>query len=147
MINQIWNYASNGSSFSAVVKFANDGDVKIGMSASCSITLEKAENVIAVPIEAVQTKNNEKYVVIKNNDGSTSNVTITTGMSNDAYVEVKSGLSGNETIQMTVETTSSSSNKRSMGGMQMMEQQGGFDKMMQGSGNMPSGPQGARGGN
>lgn len=146
-INQIGSYASNGSSFSAVVTFKNDGDVKIGMSASCSITLEKAENVIAVPIEAVQTKNNEKYVVVKNADGITSNVTITTGMSNDAYVEVKSGLNGDEIIQMTVQTTSSSSNQRGMGGMQMMEQQGGFEKIRQNSGDMSSTPQGARGGN
>lgn len=146
-INQIGSYASNGSSFSAVVAFANDGNVKIGMSASCSITLEKAENVIAVPIEAVQTKNNEKYVVVKNADGTTSNVTITTGMSNDAYVEVKSGLTGNETIQMTVETSSSSSEGRGMGGMEMMQGQGGFDRITQDRANMPSAPQGARGGN
>ena len=139
-INQIGTYASNGSSFSAVVSFANDGEVKIGMSGSCSITLEKAENVISVPIEAVQTKNNEKYVVVKNEEGTTQNVAITTGISNDAYVEVTSGLGGNETIEMTVQTTNNNY-QRGMG-----EMTGGFEKMNQDRGNMPQMPQGERGG-
>lgn len=108
-INQIGTYASNGSSFTATVVFANDEKLKIGMSASCTITLEKVENVIAVPIEAIQTKNDEKYVIVENTDGTTTNVTVETGLSNDAYVEIKSGLSGGETIQMIEETTSSNS--------------------------------------
>lgn len=144
-INQIGIYASNGSSFSMAVVFANDGDVKIGMSASCSITLEKAENVVSVPIEAVQTKNNEKYVVVKNNDGTTNATTITTGISNDAYVEVTSGLTGNEVIEMTVQTTNSNTNQRGMG-MQMGEQGGNFEKMGRDRENMSQMPQGERGG-
>ncbi len=143
-INQIGTYASNGSSFSAVVSFTNDGDVKIGMSGSCSITLEKAENVISVPIEAVQTKNNEKYVVVKNEDGTTQNVAITTGISNDAYVEVTSGLTGSEIIEMTVQTTTS--NNTNPKGMGMGEMTGGFERMNQDRGNMPQMPQGERGG-
>ncbi len=143
-INQIGTYASNGSSFSAVVSFTNDGDVKIGMSGSCNITLEKAENVISVPIEAVQTKNNEKYVVVKNEDGTTQNVAITTGISNDAYVEVTSGLTGSEIIEMTVQTTTS--NNTNPKGMGMGEMTGGFERMNQDRGNMPQMPQGERGG-
>lgn len=143
-INQIGTYASNGSSFSAVVSFTNDGDVKIGMSGSCSITLEKAENVISVPIEAVQTKNNEKYVVVKNEDGTTQNVAITTGISNNAYVEVTSGLTGSEIIEMTVQTTTS--NNTNPKGMGMGEMTGGFERMNQDRGNMPQMPQGERGG-
>lgn len=142
-INQIGTYASNGSSFSAVVSFTNDGDVKIGMSGSCSITLEKAENVISVPIEAVQTKNNEKYVVVKKEDGTTQDVAITTGISNDAYVEVTSGLSGNEVLQMTVQTTNQN-NQRGMG-MPMGEMPEGFEKMRQERSNMPQMSQGQRG--
>lgn len=143
-INQIGTYASNGSSFSAVVSFTNDGDVKIGMSGSCNITLEKAENVISVPIEAVQTKNNGKYVVVKNEDGTTQNVAITTGISNDAYVEVTSGLTGSEIIEMTVQTTTS--NNTNPKGMGMGEMTGGFERMNQDRGNMPQMLQGERGG-
>lgn len=141
-INEIGTYASNGSSFTATVTFENDGNVKIGMSGSATVTLEKAENVIAVPVEAIQTKNNQKYVVVKNIDGTTENVIVETGISNDAYVEIKSGLTGNETIEMTVTTTSSNSSRKQEFSGQRQEMSG----MMQQQGGAPSMPEGARGG-
>lgn len=141
-INQIGNYASNGSSFTGTVVFDNDGNLKIGMSASCTIILEKAEDVIAVPIEAIQTKNSEKYVVVKREDGTTQNVTVETGLSNDAYVEIKSGLTGGETIQMIQETSSSNSGKGSFGnGSRQQGEKGSSREMQGGAPSMPSGSQ------
>lgn len=118
-INATGTYSSTGSSFTAVVEFENDGNVKIGMSASCTVILEKAENVIAVPIAAVQTKGEEEYVVVVNSDGTTENVTIETGLSNDSYVEIKSGLTGNEQVQM-VQITSNRNNKMQRGTQENM---------------------------
>lgn len=124
-INQIGSYSSSGTKYTAIVTFKNDGNVKLGMSGSASILVEKAEDVIAVPIEAVQTKGNEKYVLVVNSDGSTSEVIIETGISNDAYVEVKSGLEGSETIRMISTSDSSAS---------------AFGNMNRGNGmNMPTG--------
>lgn len=141
-INEIGSYASNGSSFTATVKFENDGNIKIGMSGSATVTLEKAEEVIAVPVEAVQTQNNTKYVVVKNANGTTENITVDTGISNDAYVEIKSGLTGTETIVMTVTTSSSDSRSGRAGQMGGFgEQQGGFDSKSRGD--MPSMPSGS----
>lgn len=148
-VNELGTYSSSGSTFTATVQFTNDGNVKLGMSASCTVVLQKVENVIAVPIAAVQTKKDEKYVVVVNTDGTTTNTTITTGVSNDEYVEVKSGLSGNETVQKvttsTTNTSSSSSSKNSSssltggsssGGMQQ-QSSGGMGQM--GGGTPPSG--------
>ena len=134
-INEIGTYSSSGSSFTATMSIENDGNIKIGMSASCTITLEEATDVIAVPIEAVQTKDSQKYVIVVNSDGSTSEVNVETGISDDSYVEITSGLSGGETIQMTSTTTqstgtSSSSSDSSSGGMSGGTQGGG----MQGGG-------------
>lgn len=114
-IDSIGTYSSSGSTFTATIEFANDGNVKIGMSASCTIILEEADNCIAVPIEAVQTSGDTKYVIVVKDDGTTENVTVETGISNDNYVQIKSGLSGNETIQMieTTTTSSSSSSRKS----------------------------------
>lgn len=110
-INQIGNYSSSGTKYTAIVEFKNDGNVKLGMSGSVSIEVEKAESVIAIPIEAVQTRGNEKYVLVVGDDNETSEAIITTGISNSAYVEVKSGLNGDETIRMI--STDTSSNNRS----------------------------------
>lgn len=139
-ISETGNYSSNGSTFDVTIIFVNDGDVKIGMSASCQIILEEAENVVTVPIEAIETSGDTKYVVVVKDDGTTENVTVTTGISNDAYTEIKSGLDGTETVQIT-ETTSNNS-KGMMGGsgsgMQSMEGDQNFGN----GGGMPSGSSG-----
>ena len=114
-IDSVGTYSSSGSTFTATIEFANDGNIKIGMSASCTIILEEADNCIAVPIAAIQTSGSNKYVIVVKNDGTTENVNVETGISNDNYVQIKSGLSGNETIQMlkTTSTTSTTSSKKS----------------------------------
>ena len=61
-----------------------------------------------------------------NEDGSTNQVGVETGISNDAYTEIKSGLSGTETVQVIQEENTSSNN--SFGNTREMFEQG---KMMQ----------------
>lgn len=146
-ISEVGTYSSSGSYFSAKVTFENNGNLKIGMSASCDIIIESAENVVAVPIEAVQTSDDGKYVVVVNDDGSTSNVTVETGISNDAYIEIKSGISEGTTVQMT-ESSSSSESSGGMnfergefrGGMSEGEGFGGGSMPSGGGGDMPSMP-------
>lgn len=108
-INNIGSYSSSGTKYTAEVSFTNDGNIKLGMSCSASIEIEKSENVIAVPIEAVQTRGTEKYVLVVDSNNETTEAIITTGISNSAYVEVKSGLSGDETIRM-ISTSSEDTN-------------------------------------
>ena len=118
-INQTGNYSNSGTKYTATVEFDNDGNIKLGMSGTASVTVEKAENVIAVPIEAVMSNGNKKYVVVVDGN-STNEVEIETGISSSAYVEVKSGLTGEETIRM-IETESSNNsfgrNNRDFGNM------------------------------
>jgi HlyD family secretion protein len=134
-VSGIGTYQASGTTFSAVVEFENDGNAKPGMSATCSIVIEKAENCVAVPIDSVQTDNDGKYVVKVNDDGTTENVTIETGISNSSYVQVTSGLTAGEKIQMVQIVTSTSkggSNGRSS------NNKSSNDKMNQ-KGEMPSG--------
>ena len=111
-IDEIGTYASNGSKFKATIAFENDGTVKIGMSASSIITIDKAENVITVPVASIQRQGNSKYVVKVNKDKTTINVPVETGLSNDVYVEIKSGLQVGETVQMIVSSNNNSFNMR-----------------------------------
>ncbi len=108
-INNIGTYSSSGTKYTAEISFTNDGNIKLGMSGSTSIEIEKSENVIAVPIEAVQTRGTEKYVLVVDSNNETTEAIITTGISNSAYVEVKSGLNGDETIRM-ISTSSDDNN-------------------------------------
>lgn len=73
----------------------NDGNIKIGMSVSCVINIDELTDVLAVPINVVQINGDRRYVLVVEN-GETKEVDITTGVSNDEYVQVLSGLEGGE---------------------------------------------------
>jgi len=156
-IDSIGTYASSGSTFTAIVEFENDGDIKLGMTASCTIILEEAKDVISVPISAVQETDKSKYVICVNEDGTTKNIEVKTGIANDNYVEITSGLTGGEKVQVIQTTTTSSgrnnkSNNNMLGGQgikgnrgEQTQRQGGtnFDKAQQMTGGqMPTPPSG-----
>lgn len=109
-ISEVGTYSSSGSYFNSVVTFENNGNLKIGMSASCEIIIEKAENVVTVPLEAIQTSDEGKYVIVIDDSGETSNVNVETGISNDAYIEIKSGITEGTKVQMTESSASNSNN-------------------------------------
>lgn len=71
-----------------------DERIKSGMSANIDIHTAEANNVLMIPIRAVQTEGNNQFVEILNPDGkTTTKIKIQTGLSGDeGMVEVKSGL-------------------------------------------------------
>lgn len=126
-ISNTANYSSSGSTFDVTVEFKNDGEILLGMSAKCEIILEKAEDVIAIPKEAVNEERDKKYVTVKQEDGETKQVEIETGIENDAYLEVTSGLSEGD-IVLIEESTNEQSNQTQMpqgrGGLQRGGEEG-----------------------
>lgn len=133
-VSEVGTYSSSGSYFTAVVTFDNNGNQKIGMSATCEIIIESAENVVAVPVEAIQTSDEGKYVIVVNEDGTTNNVIVETGISNDAYTEIKSGILENTTVKVQLQEDSENSSFR--GGMPEGMK---FEGMPSRENNMPSG--------
>lgn len=101
-ISDLANYADTGSSFDVIVTFLNDGSLRVGMSGTATVTMEKADQVIAVPAEAIQDGESGSYVLVVKDDGSTKETPVETGISDGTYIEIKSGLKGGETIQYYV---------------------------------------------
>lgn len=102
-IGSVGTYSSSGSTFPVTVSIENDGDIKIGMSVSCTINIEQLDDVVAVPVGAVQINGDRRYVVVV--DGKkTKEVDVTTGLSDDTYVQIKSGLDGGETVRVVTVT-------------------------------------------
>ena len=130
-IDSVGSYSVSGTTFPVEVSLENDGNIKIGMSVSCVINIDELTDVLAVPINSVQINGDRRYVLAVEN-GETKEVDITTGVSNDEYVQVLSGLEGGETIQVV--TTTKQNTIRSDGG-----NSSGFGGDMNfGGGNMPN---------
>ena len=116
---------------------------KISQIGTATILVEERENVLLVPIAALNTSRGESYVWLKS-DGAAEGepgvrTTVETGLSDENYAEVLSGLSEGDVVLITREASTSTTNSREngMGGM-MMDMGGG---MPGGSfdGGMPSG--------
>lgn len=95
------NKESNNKS-TITVEIVNPNDqIEEGLIANCTIIVEKAENVVALPIEAIQkNENQEEFVDVVQIDGSTKPVIIQTGISDDYYVEITSGLMVGDRVQI-----------------------------------------------
>ena len=99
-----------------------DDRVKPGMSASAAIITDAAQDVLLVPISAIKSQGETQYVEIfdqaiprnKNGQGIPSPVPprqqiIETGLSNDTFVEIISGLKeGDQVVVRTINGSSSS---------------------------------------
>lgn len=140
-LDSVGTYSSSGTTFTATVEFENDGNVKLGMSVSCVIILQEEKDVICVPIEGVYTNSNgESYVVKINDDGSKEEVIVETGIADENYVQVVSGLSLNDTIEIETEITenSSSSSQSSKDSKSGFGGSGEMGQMPGGGGERPS---------
>lgn len=108
-ISEVGTYSTSGSTFSAIVSFENNGNLKIGMSASCTIILEEAENALTIPLEALQTDDEQNnYVTVINDDGTSTKQEVEIGIQNDAYVQIVSGLSEENKIEVQENSTDNS---------------------------------------
>lgn len=107
------------------VTIPKDDRMKEGMNASATIVIEEKENVVTIPVNALQEKGSKVFVYTqKDSDGNLSGEQeVTTGLSDGDTVEITEGLSEGDTVyyQKTGNTSS-------------QEFQGGFDRMEGGPG-------------
>jgi RND family efflux transporter MFP subunit len=102
---KVGTIAQSGTSQSGVVSYkvtvlvnAPTGtQLRSGMSASAEVNVQEADHVLTVPSRAISgTTNNPTVTVMANDIQQTKN--IVTGMSDDTYTEVKSGLAEGDMI-------------------------------------------------
>ncbi|MGE7186298.1 efflux RND transporter periplasmic adaptor subunit [Peribacillus sp. NPDC006672] len=133
-------YENGVSSFDVTIKIDKPGDLKIGMSTEVSIVTNSVKDVLYVPIEAVQMDGEDKYVNIQQSaaaEGTTSTkATVETGISNDRYIEIISGLEDGQYISLPITISNENSTGSGFGGMKGGQ---GGEIRMQGGNRMPSG--------
>jgi HlyD family secretion protein len=76
----------------------SQGDFKAGMSADVEVSIEKQSQTITVPKKAVFEEDGKKYVYINNSDNKAVKTEITTGIVTSTTMEIKSGISKDDTV-------------------------------------------------
>jgi len=94
--------STNGvSTFGVEVSIKDPKQLKAGMTATAKILVSKQENAVLVPVEAVETKSGKKVVTIQTNEAS-KEVEVTTGLNNENYIEIVSGVKEGENVVLPV---------------------------------------------
>lgn len=151
---------NNTATFDVTIKLKKDPELKVGMTMDAELTVAKAENVLMLPINAIQQRDGKSYVLTADNNtsGSSSNnnlqrsdtrrtlgqsnqasnfnsgdytsnnigksssrmqgklVEVQTGLSNDDYIEIKSGLNEGDQVIIPISSNSySTTNRRNQG--------------------------------
>ena len=149
-VTEIGNTASvNGgvAKYTVSVSVPKDEEMKQGMNASATITIENRENVITIPVNALQEKGDKVFVYTeKDEDGNLSGETeVTTGLSDGTTGEITEGLSEGDTVYYNKSGNTDSGNGNDSG---MPDGMGDFGDMSGGpGGNSDSGNSVGPGGN
>ncbi len=109
--------------------------VRIGQTATATVTVSEASDVLYVPAAAVSTAGGQSTVTVLEN-GKPVVRTVTTGVTGTTGVEIKSGLEEGDQVRLTVSTSTSGTGGNMPGG----GLGGGFG----GGGNMGARPGGGR---
>ena len=146
----------NGTSTNGVTIYPVDivieeyGDLLPGMNVDCVITVESAEDVLAVPVESLQ-RGNIVYVEGEKQDENDRapegyySVDVETGVSDAQYIEIKSGLNEGDTICGSIKASGNEAqgSTESQTQTQMQGGMGGMGGMSGGmGGGMGGGPSG-----
>jgi membrane fusion protein, macrolide-specific efflux system len=96
--------------YGAVVRLRSaPAKVRLGQSASVSITTGTATDVLVVPSAAVTTSGTRTTVTKVATDGTQTTTAISVGVVGDTYTQVKSGLAAGDLVLLKTTTSSSSS--------------------------------------
>lgn len=106
------SYSNGVSTYPVTVTLDDAGDLLPGMNVDGVITLEEANDVLAIPVDALM-RGNKVYVkddTVKEQQGPVPagfrSVEVETGLTSDTYVEIKSGLSEGDEVYVAESTAS-----------------------------------------
>lgn len=96
----------NVSTYEVRLELASQDDrLRSGMTATADIVTAKVEDALLVPKSSVKVDGMTKYVTVVAQDGTEEHRTVTTGLSDDTNIQVKTGLSAGERIATASSTS------------------------------------------
>lgn len=92
-VEEVSATAGTSGSYTVRITVEKTAEMRSGMSATAEITTGQSENVMSLPVDAVQEDGNRSFVYTTYEDGSFGGeIDVQTGVSNGSAVEILSGL-------------------------------------------------------
>ena len=92
--------AKNYKTIITVDEIPEDVALKPGMTAQVELLIGYYPDVIAVPVQAIASHNDNKYVYLKSPDGEFERTQIKSGKSNISFLEITEGLSAGDEVAL-----------------------------------------------
>lgn len=158
------SYSNGVTNYPVTVTMEETGDLLPGMNVDAEIILDESKDTLCIPVGALMrgnrvyvkggsTAGNQETAEAGDREGSSVNksgvpdgfasVEVTTGIVNDDYVEILSGLSEGDEVYVDPSAGQTTTNQWQMGGPGM---QGGMPGMAPGGGSNNRGSSGSQGG-
>ncbi|MBO5179088.1 MAG: efflux RND transporter periplasmic adaptor subunit, partial [Clostridia bacterium] len=121
------------TSYPVTISLSGNDNIKMGMNCSAEIIVESAEDVLILPVEAIDSRREKYYVTLENNERKEVEV----GIYNEDYIEIVSGLTEGDKVLLpaTVSGVNAQNSEK-----QNMNQMSGFPGGgMSTGGSMPNG--------
>lgn len=147
-IAQLGTSNNNVTTYDVTLGIKEPTGIKVGMNANITLAIQSKEDALVVPVEAVTKEGDKKYVTVSSSSGESEGtqsrgqrVEVTTGLENESYVEIVSGVTEGEKLLVTLPTTTTTTNtnrgeRSGFGGASMGGSMGGS---IGGGGSMNSG--------
>lgn len=119
-ISQLGSPSGGVTTYSVTLEVPIHDGMKMGMNGTATILVEQRENVLLVPIQALQSSRGEQYVWLagEGDDGAPGIRTpVETGLSDSNYAEVLSGLNEGDEVVVVRSATDTGMPMFGMGGM------------------------------
>lgn len=145
-VSQLPTIQNGVASYNVTIQVDPSEDLMLGMSMDVVITVAEKNDVLLLPIQAVQTLGNRQYVILYTDDMKNQNLSdanannmrnlfrnnirfIETGIHNNNFVEIVSGLQESDRVLIPLNSSLANSNNRNPQGFNfMMRPQGGFNR-------------------
>lgn len=115
------------TTYPVTISLSGDDNIRIGFNCSAEIVTSNVEDVLIVPVDAVESVKGKYYVTLEDN----TRQEVTVGTYNEDYIEIQSGLEEGDKVLLSEKVTSTKTNTET--------QKGSFDfSNMGGGGGMPS---------
>lgn len=149
-VSQIGTPNGGVTVYNVTLTIDGDENLKFGMNGTATIRIEEMNDVLLVPLTALNASRGESYVWLQSDSASVDEpgvrTTVETGLSDENYAQVLSGLNEGDVVLITREASSSGTDSQS-GGFDFGGMSFDIGSMPQGGGDMPSGSFPSGGGN
>lgn len=142
-VSQIGSASSGVTLYNVTLTIDGDEKLKLGMNGTATIQIEERADVLLVPIAALNTSRGASYVWLRSSDAGDEpgvRTQVETGLSDENYAEIVSGLSEGDVVLITRQASATTTTRNESGaGMDfgaITDMAGG---MMPGGGTAPSG--------